>query len=217
MSVSDYSDLIVRMFNLYGTNSFDRTSSVVLNVSGKEICIRKFILDSTINDGKIEITDTTEQDTSGFVYGGDLYCFPVGDSLPTEEFFPVQLQREDETTNIFSFPEDFTHQELVIFSDPKVKRRIVPKYFNRNQDDFDKHERASRASNITNNWYDMLLSENVMTGKHWRDVCKAFDICSHYNLPFTTYNGLKSIARAPKLVAKFIIAMWLNEYIDILT
>ena len=63
----------------------------------------------------------------------------------------------------------------------------------------------------------MLLSENVMTGKHWRDVCKAFDICSRYNLPFTTYNGLKSIARNPKLVAKFIIAMWLNEYKDILT
>lgn len=217
VSLSDYSDLIMRMFNLYGANSFDRTSSVVLNVSGKEIYIRKFILDSTINDGKIEITDTTEQDTSGFVYRGDLYCFPVGDSLPTEEFFPVQLQREDETTNTFSFPEDFTHQELVIFSGPEVKRRIVPKYFIRNQDDLDKHERASRVSNNTNSWYDILLSENVMTGKHWRDVCKAFDICSHYNLPFTTYNGLKSIARAPKLVAKFIIAMWLNEYKDILT
>ena len=37
VSLSDYSDLIVRMFNLYGANSFDRTSSVVLNVSGKEI------------------------------------------------------------------------------------------------------------------------------------------------------------------------------------
>lgn len=217
VSLSDYNDLIMRMFNLYGANSFDRTSSVVLNVSCKEIYIRKFILDSTINEGKIEITDTTERDTSGFVYEGDLYCFPVGDSLPTEEFFAVQLQREDETTNTFSFPEDFIHQELVIFSGPEVKRRIVPKYFNRNQDDFDKHERVSRATNITNGWYDMLLSENVMTGKHWRDVCKAFDICSRYNLPFTTYNGLKSIAHNPKLVAKFIIAMWLNEYKDILT
>ena len=120
-------------------------------------------------------------------------------------------------SNTFLFPEDFTHQELVIFSGPEVRRRIIPKYYNRNQDDFDKQERASHASNITNSWYDMLLSENVMTGKHWRDVCKAFDICSHYNLPFTTYNGLKSIARTPKLVAKFIIAMWLNEYKDILT
>ena len=217
VSLSDYSDLIVRMFNLYGANSFDRTSSVVLNVSGKEIYIRKFILDSTINEGKIEITDTTERDTSGFVYTGDLYCFPLGDSLPTEEFFPVQLEREEEMSNTFLFPEDFTHQELVIFSGPEVRRRIIPKYYNRNQDDFDKQERASHASNITNSWYDMLLSENVMTGKHWRDVCKAFDICSHYNLPFTTYNGLKSIARTPKLVAKFIIAMWLNEYKDILT
>lgn len=204
VSLSDYSDLIMRMFNLYGANSFDRTSSVVLNVSGKEIYIRKFILDSTINDGKIEITDTTEEDTSGFVYEGNLYCSPVGDSLPTEEFFPVQLEREEEMSNTFLFPEDFSHQELVIFSGPEVRRRIIPKYYNRSQDD-------------TNNWYDMLQSENVMTGKHWRDVCKAFYICSRYNLPFTTYDGLKSIARAPKLVAKFIFAMWLNKYEDILT
>jgi hypothetical protein len=63
----------------------------------------------------------------------------------------------------------------------------------------------------------MLSQEDVMTGKHWRDVCKAFDICSHYNLPFTTYNGLKAIARSPKLLANFVAAMWLNEYKDVLS
>lgn len=56
-----------------------------------------------------------------------------------------------------------------------------------------------------------------MTGKHWRDVCKAYEICSHYHLPFTTYNGLKSVVRDPKLIAKFVIAMWLNEYKDVLS
>lgn len=217
VSLSDYSDLIMRMFDLYGANSFDRTSSVVLNISGKEIYIRKFILESTINEGKIEIEDTTEDDTSGFAYSGELYCFPVGDDLPTDEFFPVQLERDNESPNTFLFPKDFEHQEVVVFSGPDVRRRIIPKYYNRCENDFDKQERVPHSSHNTNNWYEMLLSENVMTGKHWRDVCKAYDICSHYNLPFTTYNGLKSVARNPKLIAKFVIAMWLNEYKDVLS
>ena len=48
VSLSDYSDLIIRMFNLYGANSFDRNSSVALNVSGQDIYVRKFVLDTTI-------------------------------------------------------------------------------------------------------------------------------------------------------------------------
>ncbi len=217
VSLSDYNDLIIRMFNLYGANSFDRTSSVVLNISGKKIYIRKFILDSTIVDGNILITDTTEDDTTGFIYNGDIYCFPVGDNLATEDFFAVKLNRVSDSENIFTFPEDFTHKEIVVFSGPETRRRIIPKYFNREDNDFTKEERASRAANNISSWYEMLMSEDVMTGKHWRDVCKAYDICCHYNLPFATYNGLKSVARNPKLIVKFIIAMWLNEYKDVLS
>ena len=217
VSLSDYNDLIIRMFNLYGANSFDRTSSVVLNISGKKIYIRKFILDSTIVDGNILITDTTEDDTTGFIYNGDIYCFPVGDNLATEDFFAVKLNRVSDSENIFTFPEGFTHQEVVVFSGPEARRRIIPKYFNRKDCDFTKEERASRSSKITSNWSEMLMSEDVMTGKHWRDVCKAYEICCHYNLPFATYNGLKSVARNPKLIVKFIIAMWLNEYKDVLS
>ena len=216
VSLSDYSDLIMRTFNLYGANSFDRTSSVVFNVFGKEVFIRKFILESTIEEGKIKVIDTTETDTSCFEYNGDLYCFPVGEQVATEDFFPVQLMHDKDNINTFVFPEDFNHQEVVVFSGPEVRRRIIPKYYNRNEVDFDKQVRASRSSNLTNYWYDVLQTEDIMTGKHWRDICKAFDICSRYNLPFTTYNGLKSVARNPILISKFIIAMWLNEYNDVL-
>ena len=66
VSLSDYSDLIIRMFNLYGANSFDRNSSVALNVSGQDIYVRKFVLDTTIEDGNIVISDETEFDASNF-------------------------------------------------------------------------------------------------------------------------------------------------------
>ena len=217
VSLSDYNDLILRMFNLYGANSFDRNSSVVLNVSGQEIYVRKFVLDTTIENGAIVVLDDTEYDTTGFEYEGDLYAFPVGDDLPTDDFYCVKLERVENENNTFRLPDSFDHDEIVVFSGPEVKRRIIPKYYNINEKDYDKSERASRSSDINKAWYGMLSQEDVMTGKHWRDVCKAFDICSHYNLPFTTYNGLKAIARSPKLLANFVAAMWLNEYKDVLS
>ena len=216
VSLSDYSDLIVRMFNLYGANSFDRNSSVALNVSGQDIYVRKFVLDTTIEDGNIVISDETEFDTSNFQYEGDLFAFPVGDNLPTEDFTPVKLIKIEEKTNTFSFPDGYAYNEVVVFSGAESKRRIIPKYFNRSEEDFDKEERSQRSSNLNKIWYEYLSEESVMTGKHWRDVCKAYDICCHYNLPFTTYNGLKVIARSPKLLSNFVIAMWLNGYREVL-
>ena len=217
VSLADYNDLIVRMFNMYGANSFDRSSSVVLNVFGTEIYIRKFVLESTLEDGKIRVIDSTEEETDDFVYNGDVYAFPVGDELPTEKFFVVKLERIDENGNLFAFPDDFAQQEIVVFSGPESKRRMIPKYFNREACDFGKEERLAHSSSNTKDWYEALKNEDVMMGKHWKDVCKAFDICSRYNLPFPTYNGLKPIGRNSKLLAKFVISMCINEYKDVLS
>lgn len=217
VSLADYNDLIVRMFNLYGANSFDRSCSVAMNIYSTEIFIRKFVLESTIEDGKIRVIDSTEEDTDDFLYDGEVYAFPVGDELSSEDFFVIKLERLDNSENLFTFPDDFNQQEVVVFSGPEAKRRMIPKYYNREAYDFDKQERAARSSSNTKDWCEALENEDVMMGKHWKDVCKAFDICSRYNLPFSTYNGLKPLGRNSKLLAKFVIAMWLNEYQDVLS
>ena len=217
VSLADYNDLIVRMFNLYGANSFDRSCSVAMNIYSTEIFIRKFVLESTIEDGKIRVIDSTEEDTDDFLYEGEVYAFPVGDELSSEDFFVIKLERLDNSENLFTFPDDFNQQEVVVFSGPEAKRRMIPKYYNREAYDFDKQERAARSSSNTKDWCEALENEDVMMGKHWKNVCKAFDICSRYNLPFPTYNGLKPLGRNSKLLAKFVIAMWLNEYQDVLS
>lgn len=217
VSLADYNDLIVRMFNLYGANSFDRSSSVAMNIYGTEIFIRKFVLESTIEDGKIRVIDSTEENTDDFLYDGEVYAFPVGDELSSEDFFVVKLERIDNSENLFKFPDDFNQQEVVVFSGPEAKRRMIPKYYNREAYDFDKQERTARSSSNTKDWGEALENDDVMMGKHWKGVCKAFDICSRYKLPFLTYNGLKPLGRNSKLLAKFVIAMWLNEYKDVLS
>ena len=204
------------MFNLYGSNSFDRSSSVVLNVSGQEIYVRQFVLETTINEGNIIISDETEEDTSKFKYEGDLYAIPVGEDVSIGDFSPVKLTRLADSINTFGFPESFLYNEVIVFSGIESRRRIIPKYYNRFEKDFCKDERDLHSFNLNKVWYDFLSEEDIMNGDHWLKVCKAYDICSHYDLPFTTYNGLKVIARSPKLLSTFIIAMWLNGYKDVL-
>ena len=215
VSLSDYSELITRMFNLYGLNSFDRSSSVSFRVGGQEIFIRKFVLESSLENGNILINDFTEWNTEDFDYDASLYAFPVGDDLPTSEFYPIKLEKVESEKNVFKFPEEFHHNEVVVFTSTDTNRRVIPKYYNREETDYDKEFRASRSKSLTERWVDFLTKEDLFTGKHWRDVCKAYEICSIHNLPFTTYNGLKAAAREPELLAKLVIAMWLNEYKDV--
>ena len=217
VSLADYSDLISRIFNLYGANSFDRSSSVVLNASGKQIYIRKFILESTIENGNILVQDNTQEDTENFVYQGNIYAFPVGEDITIEDLNTTKFNRLADDKNLFSIPDDFPFNEFVVFSGPEARRRIVPKYYNRNDVDFDKSERSSHSADVTRLWFGALASENIMERKHWSILTRAFDICSRNNLPFTTYNGLKVVARSPQLLANFILAMWLNECKDVLS
>lgn len=208
VSLADYNELITRMFNLYGINSFDRTSSVSFSVPGQDIFIRKFVLDSSMENGNIVINDSTEIDTEEFIYDGALYAIPVEDDLPTSDFFPVKLTKAKVGENTYQFPDDFQHNEIIVFSSIDARRRIIPKFYNREEFDYDN-------SSTTERWVGFLTSEDLITGKHWKDVCKAYEICSTHNLPFTTHSGLKAVARKPELLANLVIAMWLNEFKEV--
>lgn len=202
--LADYKDFIMRMFYLYGANSFDRSSSVIMNICGTELYIREFVLDTSIKGGKIVVTDDTN------LYEDNLYAFPVDKFTFAKEMTPIKLIKEDEL-NCFNFPEDFAYKEVIVFSGSEAKRRIIPKYYNLDKEDLDVSTRTSHSISIIEDWTERLQLFDINNNPYWEKACKAFEICSHYNLPFSTHNSLKAIASSPKLIAKFVIAMWANE------
>lgn len=216
VSLADYNDLIMRMFNLYGANTSNRSCKVSLNVADTKIYIRKFVLDTTIEDGMICITDNTEDCTDNFVYNGDVYATPIGNDVPNSEFYPVKLERVKNDDNVFAFPNEFTYPEVIVFSGPDALRRIIPKWYDRNGCDLIKEERDEYSKSNIEFWEEVLNKEDVVSGKHWINVCAAFDVCSRFRLPFVTYNGIRVIGHDPKLLANFVIAMWVNNYKDVL-
>ena len=214
--LSDYRDLFARMFQLYGANTFDRSSSIELKICDKRIYIRKFVLDSELSSdkNKIRITDYTSEDPSDFIYDGDVYALPVAEDIKPAEIVQIKLEPYDRQNNLFSIPGKLS--EAILFSGPESSRRLIPKYYNFKQEDYSVEVREEKSADNTKLWYDKLSKDDIFVGEYWNKTVKAFRIISEFNLPFTTYNAFKAIGREPKLLVNLILACWLNGASDVL-
>lgn len=209
--LSDYRDLFARMFQLYGSNAFDRSSSVELKVSDKCVYIRKFVLDSELSSGKILVSDHTCEDTSDFVYEGDVYALPVSEDIKPSELVKIRFESYDRQKNLFTIPDELLNSEAIILSGPESSRRLVPKYYNFGEDDYSVEERRKKMAANTVLWGERLSKDDILKGEYWAKTVKTFRIISECNLPFTTSNAFKAIGRDPKLLVNLILACWLNE------
>lgn len=209
--LSDYRELIMRMFNLYGAKSSDRKSAVVMELPNIKIYIRKFVRDTTIDNGRILITNDG-RNIKTKKYEADLYAFPVGEGVEVQE-----IKFEEDGDNGFVAPEDFKYNEVVVFSGPEASRRIVPKFYNLQMGDYSDEERNILAKANIIKWVENLQNASLLQNEYWEEACKAFGLCSRKQLPFSTHNSLKAIAGDPMLTVKFIIAMWQNGFNDLLT
>lgn len=214
--LSDYRDLFARMFQLYGANTFDRSSSIELKICDKRIYIRKFVLDSELSSDKIRITDYTSEDTSDFIYDGDVYALPVSENVKPAELVQIKLEPYNRQMNLFTIPHELLNSEAILFSGPESSRRLVPKYYNFEQEDYSSEVRGEMSAANIILWSERLSKDDVFVGEYWAKTVKAFRIISEFNLPFTTYNAFKSIGRDPKLLVNLILACWLNGASDVL-
>lgn len=214
--LSDYRDLFARMFQLYGANTFDRSSSIELKICDKRIYIRKFVLDSELSSDKIRITDYTSEDTSDFIYDGDVYALPVSENIKPAELVQIKLEPYNRQMNLFTIPHELLNSEAILFSGPESSRRLVPKYYNFEHEDYSSEVRGEMSAANIILWSERLSKDDVFVGEYWAKTVKAFRIISEFNLPFTTYNAFKSIGRDPKLLVNLILACWLNGASDVL-
>ena len=204
--LSDYRDLFARMFQLYGTNTFDRSSSIELRIYNTYIYIRKFVLDSELLSDKIRITDYTSEDTSDFIYDGDVYALPVSEGIKSSELVQIKLESYNRQMNLFTIPDELLNSDVILFSGPESSRRLVPKYYNLGQEDYSLEIRREKSSTNIKHWGEKLSKDDVFSGEYWMKTVKAFRIISEFNLPFTTYNAFKAISCDPKLLVNLILA-----------
>lgn len=190
--------------------------SIELKICDKRIYIRKFVLDSELSSDKIRITDYTSEDTSDFIYDGDVYALPVSENIKPAELVQIKLEPYNRQMNLFTIPDELLNSEAILFSGPESSRRLVPKYYNFEQEDYSSEVRGEMSAANTILWSERLCKDDVFAGEYWAKTVKAFRIISEFNLPFTTYNAFKAIGCEPKLLVNLILACWINGASDVL-
>lgn len=227
--LSDYSDVYNRLFDFYGLDSFSRKESVKLTVGDQTLYIRKFVLESHMVDGTVEIDDRTENQikypsespqSSSWLYSGHVFAFPLSEALPAAQTDVFALERI-QNSNRFTFPDDFPSEKAIVFSDIADPRKIVPKLYWLGDNDpiavqlTIEQRKANREESIKRTRRS-LDNQDIFTGEEWLRSFRCFHIASCYGLPFKTFSSLWVIGTCPELTAKFILGMWYHDNTGVL-
>lgn len=149
-------------------------------------------------------------------YDGDVYALPVSENIKPAELVQIKLEPYNRQMNLFTIPDELLNSEAILFSGPESSRRLVPKYYNFEQEDYSSEVRGEMSAANTILWSERLCKDDVFAGEYWAKTVKAFRIISEFNLPFTTYNAFKAIGCEPKLLVNLILACWINGASDVL-
>jgi len=217
-TLSNYEEVMERLFNLYGFNSFDRFSSVSMKLSDKTYLIRKFVYDSKSSSENTMILCSDNQDCK-IEYKGNIWAYPIDND---SDNMPESIVLEQINSQTFKFPSTDKTCSYIVFSDKYDIKRIVPKFYQINpisdtdalyeeKKSSENLERAQSQSENIEEWKSKLEKENVNNDIHWKKVVSAFQVATRFRLPFGTFNQLKASVSTPNLFAKFLLTMYLNS------
>lgn len=238
----NYEEIIERLFNLYGYNSFDRESAVVVDLNGKSFKIRKFVLD-TIKSGcnKIDIPGNLPGEENER-YVGRIFACPVDVDILAEDLNPVELVLQGSE---YALMQETSYTSFIVFSDVYDRKRIIPKFYKltkeesqseivdavedtglaeqlkesregKEKDDFSIQERKSNQASNIEYWMKILMQENICTGSHWKQVIASLEIANQYRLPFRTFNSVSAAVASPYLCCKLLLSLFVDNKRDLL-
>lgn len=155
-------------------------------------------------DGSIEVT-RRYANTFDKTYTSHLYALPVDFDLIPELIQAYPLDACKDGTNLFSFPTGFPGKECIVFSGRGDSHKVLPRYFNLNNELSDEERqdiRQRRQESLRKS-----LLEQTFNGQRWDEACRVYSIFAEYLVPYSTHISLECIARDQGLLCKFIVAM----------
>jgi hypothetical protein len=235
-SLSLFDEQIQKMFQLYGFNSFDRSSCVRMyfgdGINRKYIEVRRFDLDSFMNnDGRIFITDSTPTNSVKFPFMSlhidndeNLTVLNNQKYLARKDYFDdilflptevspdeIEIKKMVKNDGSFSLPENYMHKKIIVFSDYLAEEKIVPKFYDFGTNiDPNVEDRHSLSVKDIERQKKILLLENLYQGSIWRKVMKYFELVMKHQLPFRTLNCFSAIAQSPDLMVRMLFSLSLS-------
>jgi len=158
----------------------------------KEFSIKRYgnAIGSTFIDEKCHISLTTPSQNS-------LFAIPL--DCPVNKVNLIPLTQTSENEFVFDNPTSETNNYILFSSMDNENERTVPLFISTDIDNVetDDDDRLKRVEMYKN----LLLTENC-TGENWMKFITYFFICKTHDLPYSTFDILKTVAVSPEIAAK---------------
>lgn len=205
-SLSLFEEQVEKMFQLYGFNTFDRSSCVKLyfgnGVNRKHIEIRRFDLDSYMDESnQIHVLDCVGGKEKYYV--DKLFAVPV--NCHSDNIEEYELRK---TEAVFGLPISVECCQYILFSNIHAEEKIIPKFYDFiNRIDDDQESRLLLKTKNVDLYIYNLSAEGIFDGDEWKKVLKYFEIAIKHRLPFRTFNCFSAIASKPELMVKMLFTL----------
>lgn len=222
MSLSNINDLLDRLFMLYERRAFNRSSFVMITIKGsygsykKSFRVRHYSLDTKMlcpdSCVVMDIDDNPDDEifTRPQNYSGRLLACIVGQRSNALEVLSL---RETTDSTKFEFPDPDIANQFIVFSDKNDRDRVIPRYYNLEVPDLTVAQRiATRRARLKE--YENILESASLSSEKWDEVFQCYKVVTENNLVFSTFDCFISIAKSPKLIAKFVLGLCYNGYSD---
>ncbi len=130
----------------------------------------------------------------------ELYAVPVNCKAELIELIP--LSKED---SFYSIPSFEGLNQFIVISSKEKERQLMPRFVNTYEDyiGVGKNERIEE--------YHDQLSESDFSSEMWQQILIYFQICVEYQLPFSTFDQLRAIAKSSINAARAFFFLGINQ------
>lgn len=121
----------------------------------------------------------------------ELLAIPLGDAV--DDINPIALTEKDLT---YELPDKVASKQFIVFSSKESEKRIMPRFVNTDET----YEGIPKSERIEN--YVTKLLEPGYTNELWSELVSCFKVCIDHDIPFSTFDQLRSLSRNSEIAAK---------------
>lgn len=131
----------------------------------------------------------------------DLYAVPL--NCTSSQIAPIPLLNGGET---YKIPTCEAINQFIIISSEEGNSQLMPRFVNIQKDYelVDKEERIER--------YHQELAQSNFQSESWKQLLAYFNISVQYNLPYSTFDQIRSISRSGAVAARAFLFFGINQF-----
>ncbi|MCC9071271.1 hypothetical protein LNQ49_06640 [Flavobacterium sp. F-65] len=196
--IIDLKNEIVRLYYLADAMDYKNKVQIELIEGKKSIVYEISGFSHTLN-----VENQFERNLSLFNSDDELeiYAVPLNCSSELIELIPLSKNEEG-----YKIPKNDILNQFIIISSKKKESQLMPRFVNTDQTfvGTDKNERIKN--------YHAEFSERNFDDDIWNRLLAYFNICVKHDLPFSTFDQLRSISRSSEVASKAFFYLGINQY-----